>query len=132
MSARLPRGKGVGKLTHSSEEYKKQAKCSTRTSAARTVQQGGAAPASDHPWAGFGEWLLQPLPAEWRYNIQRTLRCEAARRRGPVGVHPGGWGAAQPAPAQVGPPACLPISAVPCALLTPSSAAALSARPSTI
>lgn len=26
--------------------------------------------------AGLGEALLKPLPAEWRYNIQRAFRCD--------------------------------------------------------
>lgn len=77
MSARLPRSKGPGALSHSSDEYKKQKKCSssTRTTVTRGAGQDSASAAlGHHPWAGIGDWLLQPLPAEWRYNIQRTFR----------------------------------------------------------
>lgn len=82
MSAVLPRNqsakaKFTKQMSHSSEECKKKKKntfvgtgTSKRTSRGRPQTEE---PLQSHPFAGFLERALAPLPSDWRYNISRVV-----------------------------------------------------------
>jgi len=82
MSAVLPRNQSAKAkfskgISHSSEECKKKKKnafvgtgvSQTRRSSTCNAEE----PLQSHPFAGFLDRILAPLPSDWRYNISRAV-----------------------------------------------------------
>ncbi|KAL4516013.1 hypothetical protein Ndes2526B_g00727 [Nannochloris sp. 'desiccata'] len=76
MSAILPRSQKSTsfKLSHSSKEANKGKKSFQGTGdVQKTGRKQEVQTIQSHPWSGFVEKLLSPLPPDIRYNIQRAL-----------------------------------------------------------
>ncbi|KAI3430995.1 hypothetical protein D9Q98_009397 [Chlorella vulgaris] len=84
MSAIIPRSKSGSKqpkLSRSTEQS-----CREKPAKKRQVSSGAGVQHSlsgksaqelshtgSHPWSGFAEAVLRPLPPDWRYNIEKAF-----------------------------------------------------------